>query len=238
MTDQELDRMMRRVLLDAARLDEAREEDAPPAFDASSRHRRQVRAMLADPLGWSRRRERPVWRQALGRAAAFALVCTLFFGSVMAVSPTAWAAVMRWMVELSEHGITYWYTGEQNAEPMPRYEITALPEGFVEVERIEMSNYIRILYQNEDNGNQIFFNYVHMQQGTLTDISAEDADISQTTVNGLPGQLFLSKDPSNLKNTITWVDADNNLQFTVTAALDKTSILHIAESVSLEKFTK
>ena len=88
------------------------------------------------------------------------------------------------------------------------------------------------------SGNQIFFNYVHMQQGTLTDISAEDADISQTTVNGLPGQLFLSKEPSNLNNTITWVDADNNLQFTVTAALDKTSILHIAESVSLEKFTK
>lgn len=233
MTDQELDRMMRRVLLDAARLDEAREEDAPPAFDASSRHCRQVRAMLADPLGWSRRRERPVWRQALGRAAAFALVCTLFFGSVMAVSPTARAAVMRWMVELSEHGITYWYTGEQNAEPMPRYEITALPEGFVEVERNEAPTLVVVVYENQD-GDVIWFDYAFMQQGSHANFVTEDAEAFDVVVGQFDGVFFQALTPGNL-STLTWIDPDANIQFVMDGCFELSDFLHIAESVSLCK---
>ena len=59
MTDQELDRIMERVLIDSLKLDweKAAQEEIP--FEPSSQHQRQMRAMLANPLRWVRRRERP-----------------------------------------------------------------------------------------------------------------------------------------------------------------------------------
>ncbi len=174
-----------------------------------------------------------MWRQALGRAAAFALVCTLFFGSVMAVSPTARAAVMRWMVELSEYGITYWYTGEQNAEPMPRYEITAPPEGFVEVERNETSALVDIVYENQD-GDVIWFDYGFMQQGALANFVTEDAEAFDVVVDQFDGIFFQALTPGNL-STLTWIDPDTNIQFAVDGCFELSDFLHIAESVSLYK---
>ena len=53
------------------------------------------------------------------------------------------------------------------------------------------------------------------------------------TVNDLEGQLFLEKDWENTRSTLTWIDAERNLQFTLMAALNEIDILHIAESVSL-----
>lgn len=48
MTDQELDRIMRRVLIDSMKLEED-VEDNGPVFEPSLRHRRRMRAMLANP---------------------------------------------------------------------------------------------------------------------------------------------------------------------------------------------
>ena len=65
----------------------------------------------------------------------------------------------------------------------------------------------------------------------------EDTEIISVTVNDLEGQLFLEKDWENTRSTLTWIDAERNLQFTLMAALNETDILHIAESVSLTKMT-
>ena len=232
MTDQELDRMMRRVLLDAVRLDEEREEsEATPSFTPSSRHRRQTRAMLADPLGWSRRRERPAWRQALRRVAVLALACALAFGSVMAVSPTARAAVMRWVVELSGDGITYRYTGEQNTEPMPRYEITALPEGFAETERNEAPGLVSVVYQNRA-GDMIGLDYAFMHQGGQANYILNEDECFEVAVNQLEGRFFRSRIPGN-QNVLSWIDPDLNIHFNMDGCFELDDLLHMAESISL-----
>lgn len=107
MTDQELDRIMRRVLIDSIRSEEER-EDHSPVFEPSLRHRRRMRAMLADPLGWLRGRERPLWRQAVRRAAVFLVVCGMTLAGAMAFSPAARTAMVRWVVERSGNDIDYY----------------------------------------------------------------------------------------------------------------------------------
>ena len=77
-----------------------------------------------------------------------------------------------------------------------------------------------------------------MSQGGVADFVTEDSETISVTVNGLKGQLFLAKDWKNTRSTLTWIDADNNIQFTLMAALNETDILHIAESVSLSKTEK
>ena len=121
---------------------------------------------------------------------------------------------------------------------MPQYEITALPEGYIEDVslRIEWPNYTSVKYKNEELQNMILFDYIYMQQASASDfVPGEDTMILPITVNDLNGQLFLEDDWETKRNVITWVDPGSNLQFTLQANLSETDILHMAESVSLVK---
>ena len=64
MTEKELDAFMSKVLLDVIAFDEDRLEEKIP-YAASARHRRQMRAMLKDPVRWTRERGKPVWKRVL-----------------------------------------------------------------------------------------------------------------------------------------------------------------------------
>ena len=240
MTDQELDTLMRRVLLDSLKLDAESTASGELAFEPTARYQRQMAAMVKDPLKWERRRARPLWKNVAQKAAVILLVFSLSLGSLMAVSPTVRAAVVRWVTEWYETHVVYRFSGEQLSGEMPQYEITDLPEGYVEDERVDWPTYISIIYRkaNDENAPWIYLRYVYMQQGTVNNIGTDGADIIPVTVNGIEGQLYLSRNPDESDSTITWIDPDKNIAFVVDAALDADSILHIAESVSLVKTEK
>ena len=105
MTDQALDKLMRQVLIDSLAMDEDGLEQVD--FTPSNRHQQQMQLMLKNPLGWYKRKTKPVWKLALQRVAVVFLVASIGFGSVMVVSPTARAAVIRWVVEWYETHIVY-----------------------------------------------------------------------------------------------------------------------------------
>lgn len=234
MTDQELDRIMRRVLIDSMKPGEERAgEDNSPVFAPSRRHKRRMRAMLANPSGWLRGRERPLWRQAVRRAAVFLVVCGMTLAGVMAFSPAARTAMVRWVVERSGNDIDYVYSGEQSPEALPQYEIKALPEGFVETERDVLPGRVDVIYENP-SGDVIWLSYVFMRQGALTSFDTTDANAFDVTVNQLPGIFFEARTPGNL-NTLRWIDPDLNMHFIVDGCFDLDVLLHIAESISLCK---
>ena len=240
MTDRELDRMMQHVLLDAIKRDCEKETDDVPAFKPTRHYQRQIAAMLKDPLKWERRRARPLWKNVAQKAAVILLVFSLSLGSLMAVSPTVRAAVVRWVTEWYETHVVYRFSGEQIADEMPQYEVTDLPEGYAETERVEWPSYVSIIYQkvNDENAPWIYLQYIYMQQGASSNFEIENADIIPVTVNGLEGQLYLTKDSEQSDSTITWIDPNENILFAVSAALGADDILHIAESVSLVKTEK
>ncbi len=233
MTDQELDRMMQHVLLDAVKRDCEGETDDIPSFKPSPRYQRQMAAMLADPLKWARKRARPVWKKAIQKVAVILLVFSLSLGSLMAVSPTVRAAVVRWVTEWYETHIIYRYSGEDILGEMPQYDISELPHGYTEIIRDVYAASVSIVYESSD-GDVICFDYSHMQQGSAGIIVPGDDEIIDITVNGMRGQLFL---PNNIEDakTITWIDSGCNIQFVIKAFCDDIDILHIAESVCLEK---
>lgn len=235
MTDRELDRMMQRVLLDAIKRDCEKETDDVPAFKPTRHYQRQMAAMLSDPLKWARKRARPIWKSALQKVAMILLVFTLSLGSLMAVSPTVRAAVVRWVTEWYETHIVYRYSGEQITGEMPQYEIIDLPEGYIEDERVNWPSYVSVVYQNKDTGKTIYLDCTYMQQGSASDYVTDGVEVVPVTVNGLSGQLFLTDDWENKWNTITWNDAERNLQFEIDANVNRDVILHMAESISLVK---
>lgn len=235
MTDRELDRMMQHVLLDAIKRDCEKETDDVPAFKPTHHYQRQIAAMLSDPLKWAQKRARPLWKNVAQKIAVILLVFSLSLGSLMAVSPTVRAAVVRWVTEWYETHIVYRYSGEQIIGEMPQYEITDLPEGYIEDERVNWPSYVSVVYQNKDTGKTIYLDCTYMQQGSASDYVTDGVEVVPVTVNGLSGQLFLTDDWENKWNTITWIDAERNLQFEIDANVNRDVILHMAESVSLVK---
>ena len=161
MTDNELDQLMQRVLLDAIKKDCETENSVVPSFNPSPRYQRSLVAMIADPLKWTRKRATPLWKKILQKVAIVLIVFSLSLGSLMAVSPNIRAAVVNWVTEWYETHITYRYLGTPTDNGMPKYRIEALPNGYVEVdsEREEWSDYICIVYRNEASGKTIYFDY-------------------------------------------------------------------------------
>ena len=235
MTDRELDRMMQHVLLDAIKRDCEKETDDVPAFKPTRHYQRQIAAMLSDPLKWAQKRARPLWKNVAQKIAVILLVFSLSLGSLMAVSPTVRAAVVRWVTEWYETHIVYRYSGEQITGEMPQYEITDLPEGYAEDERVNWPSYVSVVYQNKDTGKTIYLDCTYMQQGSASDYVTDGVEVVSVIVNGFSGQLFLTDDWENKWNTITWIDAERNLQFEIDANVNRDVILHMAESVSLVK---
>lgn len=232
MTDGELDGLMRRVLVDALRADEAADESGP-MFVPSRQYQRQTRAMLKDPLAWARRRSRPVWARVLQQAAAVLLVVSLSLGGFLAVVPDARAAVVNWAIEWYENRILYRFSGSPTSTPLPFYEITALPAGYVETERERDSIDTFIAYGNEA-GDEIWFEYLFMDQGAATTVDTENTTSVEVTVNQMKGQFFQSN-VSDYYNTMIWLDESQNILFRIDAPYNLSDILHIAESVSLVK---
>lgn len=240
MTDSELDALMQRVLLDSLRLDWEKEAEPEPTFVPSAHYKRQVVRMLADPLAWERKRAIPIWKKIARQIAVILLIISIGFGSLLAVSPTVRAAFLQWVTEWYENHITYKYTGADMAGAMPQYEITELPEGYAEgeSERTEWPGQVEVVYSNKETGQTIYLDYIQMRQGGAADFVVEDVEIIPVMVIGLDGQLFWRSDWKNKWNTITWIDPDSGLQFSIDASLGKVDILNIAESVSLSNSTE
>ena len=176
MTDQELDTLMRRVLLDSLKLDAESAASGELAFEPTPRYQRQMAAMVKDPLKWERRRARPLWKNVAQKAAVILLVFSLSLGSLMAVSPTVRAAVVRWVTEWYETHIVYRYSGEQITGEMPQYEISGLPQDYTEIIRDVYEASVSVVYESP-SGDMICFDYTHMQQGAANIIAPGDDEI-------------------------------------------------------------
>lgn len=240
MTDQKLDQMLRRALLDAAAQEAEALPQEPP--ELSPRHGRSMRAMLRDPLAWARSRRRPALRTAARHAAArhaaaVLLVLVLSAAVLVTVSPQVRADITRWVAEQTGNVLDFQFRGDSPAQPIPQYQITALPEGYVETERTDALDAGNVTYKNSD-GDMILLDYAYMQDGALHRIILNDTDtMSDIRVSGMPGKLIISTEEKSF-DCILWIDAAQNLQFTITAVAEESVIIAMAESVSLYDPTK
>lgn len=232
MTEKELDRLMRQVLIDAAKPDQTSRPG--PAFRPSRAYQRQVRAMLRDPLRWSARRSRPALSPVMRQVAMFALVTVLGLAAAVASVPSARASVVRWVEKWVENTIEFRYSGEQDNSALPEYGITALPAGFVETSREDVGPDLKFITYENDAGDAIWFEYSKMQQGSMTFFETDDSEVEDIMINQKRGKYLQALTPGN-NNTVYWMDETQNISFDIDANLERSVILHMAESVELVK---
>lgn len=239
MTDQELDSLLRRVLMDAIRKDEDDTTEEIVSFVSSRKHQRQMKEMLKDPLKWMQNKTKPAWKRIFQKVAVVLLIASVSFGGVMAVSPTVRAVVIQWVTEWYETHIVYRFSGDDIPEKMPDYKIADLPDGFAEKTeyRIENPGYVGVWYENQ-NGDVILFDYIYIQQGSAAGYVTDESTVIPVEVGRVDGQLIKSNTPDTSDSTLVWIDSKKNIQFAISAMLSDLEIIHMAESVDLVKSTK
>lgn len=227
MTDQELDRLMRHVLMDGIgqEAEQTSQQDIP-AFQPSPRYQRQMAAMQRDPLAWTRKKQRPAWKKWAQTAAALLLAA----GLGLAASPTARADIVRLAVEWSQNRASFVYSGPDVEGELPCYVLGDLPEGFVQTGWQRLGPAMAAADYESNDGGYLYLDYSYMQQGGGTFIDMDEGEVIQTQVNGMKGYFFQDADPEAF-DILTWTDTRQNIQFTLGGCMDLDQALALAKGL-------
>lgn len=226
MTDQELDRLMRHVLMDGVEQETETDAGDIPAFQPSPRYQRQMAAMQRDPLAWSRKKQRPAWKKCAQTAAALLLAA----GLGLAASPTARADIVRLAVEWSQNRASFVYSGPDVEGELPCYVLGDLPEGFVQTSWQRLGPAMAAADYENAAGDYLYLDYSYMQQGGGTFIDMDEGEVIQTQVNGMKGYFFQDADPEAF-DILTWTDTRQNIQFTLGGCMDLDQALALAKGL-------
>lgn len=225
--------LIRRALLQAA-LEDYQEalEATPEAPPFSPKYRRWEKQFLRNPAAAAKaaaRASRPQWQRVLRTAACFLVVFSVTFGAIMAGSPTARAAVIRWVTREASDHVAYDFEGAVPNDPLGLWEPSYLPAGYSRDKVVDLEVVMSIYYETDDPDMWLIFDYHWIANGMGENLDDEHHTITDVSVNGMFGQLFTATDGS--QNMLLWLDEANSRSFLLISRLPCDTLLDIAESV-------
>lgn len=231
MKESEFDRQLREALLEASRQDWAEELDGPAPAEPqwSQRHQQRMARLLADPRRSARRAARPLWRRVLRAAVIAALAAGLTLSGTVAVNPVFRETVVSWfMKEYSTHN-NYVFSGEMPEEAIGSWTFGDLPEGFVETERQEFSNFVGIATYEDDQGRTMRLEYIYMAVANIG-LDNEHSVITKTMVNGQLAEVYMSTEEHG-RNMMLIMDQEKEIVFVLHAWEDYDGMIALAKSI-------
>ena len=175
-----------------------------------------------------RRADHPI-RYRIAQAAACLLLAALLSGcTALAISPEVRAAFVGWVRETYEIWFVYKYEGEVQELPKDTdFQITWLPEGFVEVEHSASENQSHTLYL-EGNYNFISFIYTRSMESATLFIEESKVEAQTVQIGNLYADLYLGQRLGGA-NTLVWYD--RGALFGLRGNCSGEELIKIAESV-------
>ena len=152
----------------------------------------------------------PQLKRVLRMAASFALVILIAGGSVMALSPTARAAVMGWL--FSQEGTVFSYTSmgtKTESEVFYKYDLAQIPEGYVLWQEIVDETQSIMLYAEEETGLLLKLTATP-NDGTGAMFLITTTDQKETVQIGDITADFYPSESEDSSPGLAWVDPDND----------------------------
>ena len=224
MTEQALDQLARRVMLDAARLEYGSLPEEPHTF--SPAFERKMKKLL-------RRGRHPVWYKALHAAACLLLALLLSGCAVLAVSQEAREVFAGWVREVYETSFIYRFSGVERTaagDAFVTYRPAYIPPGFQMSDEFEESEVSSVTYRNAGDGLAVF----NRLSDTMTPVFQIERDgteaYQRVLVNGMPAELYLDRDEGE-NHVLLWTDEAKASIFRLSGPFDKAELLKMAESI-------
>ena len=160
---------------------------------------------------------------------AASLILVIGFGMLITVSTEARAAVLGWVSELyQENMYKIFFDGEAKEAVGLKYELGWLPEGTEFVTKYDIPGGESYIYTDET---ELLINFLYSTDSdAVYYLIANDAVKQEVTINGLPGEIFISPSEEET-NTIVWSDNSIPIMFSFTAEYDVETLIKVAENV-------
>ena len=177
-----------------------------------------------------RRERHPVFYRTIQRVAAVFLAL-LFTGiGWLTVDAEARAATIAWFRSISQSSIVYRFLNPAPQQTLPDYAPTWLPEGFEEQEHHKDD--LRSSWYYVSGSDFIVIEVDAYHSGTVLSLIGDHSGYEEVHVNQFTA-LFVPVDGNSGISNLVWMDEQNGLMFSVGSTLEKSVMLHIAESIEL-----
>lgn len=184
----------------------------------------------------ARRTDHPVIYWVQKAVACILLTILIGGGGILTFSTEARAAFVGWLKEIYDTYFAYHYYSEEGAQSLPNdviYRPSWLPDGYHIISE-DIGNQVYIIYESED-GEPALFAYTRASESLTLHIDRDGNEISQRVfVGDSPADLYIDQDTGD-SNILIWADEDKGIMFYISAQLDSTEIIKIAESISAQK---
>lgn len=193
------------------------------AHEFSQKYRHTMRQM-------ERHTQRPAWSAGLRRVAVVLLVLLGLGGGWLTVDAQARETVIGWVSETLLHH--QFFRNEGQSEPTnTRYHLTEIPEGY-SLWRAEDTPDAHIDYYVDKDGNSFRFRY-YSGNAINVFLQTEGATPENVFVDGRHAEFYY--DDMGGFHTLAWHDENDRVLFLLTGRFDKETLIHYAETVSLEE---
>ena len=173
----------------------------------------------------------PQLKRVLRMAASFALVILVASGSVMALSPTARAAVMGWL--FGQDGTTFSYTSmgkESESDVYYKYELPQIPEGYYLWQEIVDESQSIMLYAEEETGHLLkVTGSSNDGTGAMFLLTTTD-EKSTVQIGDITADFYLS-DSEDISSGLAWVDPDTDYLICLDGFFSKEELIEMAQSL-------
>lgn len=222
MTDQALDDLARRVILDAARQEYGSLMAEMPEHEFLPEFEKRMHRLI-------RRANHPVRRRIAQAAACLALAILLSGCAVLAVSPEARTALAGWIKELRQEWSSYRYAGELADAPRNTVYFPAwIPADYREIKSPEPGTFAHVLYEGKD-GALLSFSYQVGLKRTTFHVVWDNTTVQQVTVAGSKADLYLNT--AGDTNVLVWTDEAEGIVFWLAGQLTGEELVQAAESL-------
>ena len=173
----------------------------------------------------------PQLKRVLRMAASFALVILIAGGSVMALSPTARAAVMGWL--FSQEGTVFSYTSmgtKTESEVFYKYDLAQIPEGYVLWQEIVDETQSIMLYAEEETGLLLKLTATP-NDGTGAMFLITTTDQKETVqIGDITADLYPSESEDSAPG-LAWVDPENDYLICLDGFFSQEELIDMAISL-------
>ena len=177
-----------------------------------------------------RRERHPVFYRTLQRVAAVFLALLLTGIGWLTIDAEARAATIAWFRSISQDSIVYRFLNPMPQQTLPDYTPTWLPEGFEEQEHHKDD--LRSSWYYVSGSDFIVIEVDAYHSGTVLSLIGDHSGYEEVHVNQFTALFVPANGASSISNLV-WIDEQNGLIFSVGSTLEKSVMLHIAESIEL-----
>lgn len=177
------------------------------------------------------------WTTGFQRVACFFLALLLSGTAWLTVDAQARERFFGWLSESFGGAQHYFFGGAQTGEKTEvRYFLPEVPTGYTEWMEPEEENGWSILYAN-DMGQILDFGYHSQQMDGVSPhlfFTVSGMEQKRGYVHELPADIYLDK-TGETANVIVWADRETNTLLYISAYLEETELIRLAESVLREE---